>query len=262
MSQLAAPASPALRRPGKGLSVAALVLGIVAAAGCLVPVLNIGSVVLAVVGLILGALALAQRRDGKGMAVAGLVLSVVAVVVAIVVNVVAAAAVTAVDEAVDQAATDAANGYSAVAPEEAAAAQADALPLGTPATVGDYSVIVTAVNQDATQVVADANSFNEAATGRYVVVEVTATYNGTADEANPWVDLTLGYQGTDNRNYDASSCIAVLPNDAFAQPGLRAGGTASYQDCFDVPVEAIAGGLVSVEQFANFSDDQVLWAAG
>ncbi|WP_432512381.1 DUF4352 domain-containing protein [Kineococcus sp. SYSU DK001] len=263
MSQFVAPPPPqAVPRRGKGLAVAALVIGIVAAAGCLVPVLNIGSIVLAVVGLVLGVVALVRRADGKGMSVAGVVLSLVAIVVAIVVNVAAGAALTAVDEAVDQAATDAANGYSTVDPQDAEQAAAAAVALGTPARVGDYTVTVTAVNQDATQVIAEANPFNEAAQGRYVLVDLTATYDGQAPEANPWIDLTTGFQGTDARNYSTTSCTATLPNSAFDQPGLRAGGTASYQVCFDVPAEAIAGGLVSVEQFADFQDDQVVWALG
>lgn len=263
MSQFVAPPPPqTVPHRGKGLAVAALVLGIVAAAGCLVPLLNIGSIVLAVVGLALGIVALARRADGKGLSIAGVVLSGVAIVVAIAVNVAAGAALTAVDEAVDQAATDAANGYSTVEPEAAEEVAASALALGTPAEVGDYSVTVTAVNQDATQVIADANSFNAAADGRYVLVDLTATYNGDQPEANPWIDLTTGFQGTDARNYSTTSCDAVVPNAAFDQPGLRAGGTASYQVCFDVPVEAIAGGLVSVEQFANFEDDQVAWKLG
>lgn len=262
MSQFVAPPPQTVPRRGRGLAVAALVLGIVAAAGCLVPVLNVGSIVLAVVGLVLGLVALVRRADGKGLSIAGVALSAAAIVVAIVVNVAAGAALTAVDEAVDQAATDAANGYSSVDPADAEQAAAAALALGTPARVGDYSVAVTAVTQDATQVVAEANPYNEAAQGRYVLVDLTATYDGQAPEATPWIDLTVGFQGTDARNYATTSCTAVLPNPAFDQPGLRAGGTASYQVCFDVPAEAIAGGLVSVERFANFQDDQVAWSLG
>ncbi|WP_432563435.1 hypothetical protein [Kineococcus sp. SYSU DK003] len=224
--------------------------------------LNIGSILLAVVGLVLGAVALARRAEGKGMAVAGVVLSVVAVVVAIVVNLLAGAAVDAVDQAVDQAVTDTENGYSTLAPDEAAAAQAEALPIGTAATVGDYTVTVTAVNQDATQAMAEANPFNEPAAGRYVLVDLAVTYNGTAEEANPWLDLSTDYQATDARNYSASSCAAVEPTSPATLPALRAGGSATYQECFDVPAEAIAGGVVAVEQNFNFSDDQVVWAAG
>lgn len=258
LSQFVAPTPPAVRR-GKGLAVAALVLGIVAVAGCFVPLLNIGSIVLALIGLTLGIVALARGAEGRGLAVAGVVLAAVAVIVAITVNALAGKALNAVSEAADQAATDTANGYSSLAPEDAEA-RGSAHAIGTQATVGDYTVSVDSVTQDATRIVADANQFNTPATGRYVLVDVTATYNGTADEASPWIDLTLGFQGTDARNYSTTSCDAALPNSSFDQPGLRTGGTATFQECFDVPAAAIADGLVTVEQFANFADDRVAWS--
>jgi hypothetical protein len=64
-------------RPGRGLSVTALVMGIVAAVLFWVPGLNL---VMAVIATVFGAvgLAIAIRRNGpKGMAIAGLVLGVV-----------------------------------------------------------------------------------------------------------------------------------------------------------------------------------------
>lgn len=260
MSHITTPAPAPAEASGKGLSVAALVLGIVAAAGCLVPVLNIISIVTAVVGLVLGIVALVKRRNGRGLAVAGVVLSIVAVVVAVIVNVLAATAVTAVDDAVDQAVTDAENGYSTVAPEEAAAAVDAALALGTPATVGDYTVAITAVNQDATQAIAEANEFNEPAVGRYVLVDVSVTYNGTEPEANPWIDLDLGFQGTDARNYSTASCSAVVPSPAINGPALRTGGSATFQECFDVPADAVAGGLVSADETLSFTSEQAVWS--
>lgn len=253
MSQSAPAMSPAPVRPRNGLAVAALVLGIVAALGCLVPVLNIGSIVLAVVGLVLGLVSLVKRRAGKGMAIAGIVLSVVAIVTAIIVNVAAAAVVSGVDQAV----TDTENGYSAADADDQSAAAA-ALAPGTPATIGDYTVAVTSVQTNANQVIAEANPLNAPPTGQYVLVDLTVTNNGQ-EEAAPWVDVTTEFQGADARNYSTTSCTAVVPNMGIMQPNLRPTGTSSYQVCFDVPVEAIGGGVVAVEQFGNLSDDQVVW---
>lgn len=256
MSHTAPAPSPAPVRPRTGLAVTALVLGILAAVGCAIPVLNIGSIVLGVVALALGIVSLVKRRPGKGMAIAGVVLSVVAIVGAIIANVVAAAVVTSVDQAV----TDAGNGYSEVAPEDAAAVAETALAIGTVAPVADYSVTVTGVVQNANDVIAAANEFNEAPVGQFVLVELTTTYNGDT-EGNPWIDLSPSFMGTDARDYSTTSCSAVLPNDGFTQPTLRTGGTTNYQVCFDLPAEAISGGHVSVEGLLDFTGEPAVWNA-
>lgn len=81
----------------KGMAVAALVLGILAILGCLIPVLNIFSILLAIVGLILGVLAVRKAKQpthgGRRMGVAGIVLSVLAIVGAILANVIFGVAV-------------------------------------------------------------------------------------------------------------------------------------------------------------------------
>jgi hypothetical protein len=71
-----------------GLSIASMVLGIVALVfGCCVPVVTY---ICAIVGVILGAVALAKHAGGKGMAIAGLVCSIVALIPAIYITVVGA----------------------------------------------------------------------------------------------------------------------------------------------------------------------------
>jgi hypothetical protein len=78
----------ALIRPTNGLATAALVLGIVAAAGALVPFVNIGSMIIAIVGAVLGAVALARARTlqvGLIRAWFGIILSLATIPVALVV---------------------------------------------------------------------------------------------------------------------------------------------------------------------------------
>jgi uncharacterized membrane protein (UPF0136 family) len=78
-----------LPRPTNGLATAALVLGIVAAAGALIPFLNIGSMIIAVIGAILGATALARARTvqvGFIRAWFGIILALATLPVAIVVT--------------------------------------------------------------------------------------------------------------------------------------------------------------------------------
>lgn len=69
-------------KPRSGFAIAALVLGIVAAATSFMPIINNASFFIALIGLILAIVAIAGIRkgknSGKGLAVAGLVLSIVA----------------------------------------------------------------------------------------------------------------------------------------------------------------------------------------
>lgn len=69
-------------KPKSGFAIAALVLGIVAAATSFMPIINNASFFIALIGLILAIVAIAGIRkgknSGKGLAVAGLVLSIVA----------------------------------------------------------------------------------------------------------------------------------------------------------------------------------------
>lgn len=59
---------------GKGLSIAAMVLGIVAVVLCCIWYLSIPCAILAIIFGIIG-----KKRDGRGMAIAGLVLGIVAI---------------------------------------------------------------------------------------------------------------------------------------------------------------------------------------
>lgn len=75
--------------PGKGLAIAALVLGILALLGSWIPVLNVVSILMAIVGIILGGVALSKIRkgtaSGRGMALGGIITSVLAILVAVLV---------------------------------------------------------------------------------------------------------------------------------------------------------------------------------
>ena len=59
---------------GKGLSIAAMVLGIVSVVFCCVWYLSIPCSILAIIFGIIG-----KKRDGRGMAIAGLVLGIIAI---------------------------------------------------------------------------------------------------------------------------------------------------------------------------------------
>lgn len=68
---------------GAGMAIASMVLGILALLlSCCVPYVPF---VLALIGIILGGVALAKKTAGKGMAIAGLVCSIIAFIPAILV---------------------------------------------------------------------------------------------------------------------------------------------------------------------------------
>lgn len=80
--QTATPQPP--QKMGSGLGIAALILGIFALVGAVIPFLNYVAWVIGVVGLILGIIALVQKNRRKGVAVAGTIISAVAIVLSIV----------------------------------------------------------------------------------------------------------------------------------------------------------------------------------
>ena len=76
-------------RPTSGLAIAGLVLGIIGAVLCWIPIVNNVAAVLGVVGLILAVFGIVvtgekHRKSGRGLAIAGAVLSVIAIVVTLV----------------------------------------------------------------------------------------------------------------------------------------------------------------------------------
>ncbi|WP_251439052.1 MmpS family transport accessory protein [Microbacterium sp. USTB-Y] len=94
------------QKTGSGLGIAALILGIVALVGAVIPFLNYVAWVVGVVGLILGIIALVQKNRRKGVAVAGTIVSGVAIILSIVLAIVYTVAfASAVSSAVDSAAS-------------------------------------------------------------------------------------------------------------------------------------------------------------
>ncbi|MFV0458131.1 MAG: DUF4190 domain-containing protein [Actinomycetales bacterium] len=262
------PAGPVPPAGRKGMAIASLVLGILALLGSWIPLLNFGSILFAIVGAILGIVALARHLGGRGMAIAGVILSVISLIVAVLFVFLWGSAFNSVSEAIDSAtvysSTDQADGSEATTDTPAedipATGSSAAMALGETGTVGEYTVTVTGVTENANALVQEANEFNDPPTGQYVVLDTTVTYNGTED-GTPWLDLTWTFQGTDARNYSEASC-SLGDVDAMQQPDLRQGGSTSYSVCFDAPAEAIAGGTIVAEETLSFSDETISWKLG
>jgi len=134
------------------------------------------------------------------------------------------------------------------------------IPLGQAALVGDYRVTITGVDTNADAAIAAANMFNDPPTGRYMLVDITATYTG-GTEGHPGFELSAVYNGTDARQYSDTDCGQVTPNPSLDAPRLNPGGTASFQFCMDVPPLAIDGGVLFVEPRYSSPSDRVYYAA-
>lgn len=120
-------------KPRSGFAIAALVLGIVAAATSFMPIINNASFFIALIGLILAIVAIVGIRkgknSGKGLAVAGLVLSIVAGLLVLGTQAFYSAVL---DEAVDQS-TQQLNKMTGDATD-------DILGVDVEVTIGDYSI--------------------------------------------------------------------------------------------------------------------------
>jgi len=120
-------------KPRSGFAIAALVLGIVAAATSFMPIINNASFFIALIGLILAIVAIAGIRkgknSGKGLAVAGLVLSIAAGLLVLGTQAFYSAVL---NEAVDQS-TQQLNKMTGDATD-------DILGVDVEVTIGDYSI--------------------------------------------------------------------------------------------------------------------------
>ena len=255
------PAPPAPVK-GSGLAITALVLAILALVLCWVPIINNLAAVLALIGLAFGIPAAVSarrgRRAGRGQATASVVLSVLALVGVFATQAMYVAAIDEVVEDMDDRAAGRGTDLGAVGE---AARDSAALAVGQTATVGDYTVTVTAIDTEAGAEIAAANSFNDSPTNQYVLVDATVTYvgDGTGD---PWIDLSAGVLGSDGRQYDDGATSAVTPRSGEDMVTLRDGGSSQVDFVMDVPAGALAGAEFFVGESFSFDADAAVWAIG
>jgi hypothetical protein len=231
------PASVPGSRRGKGLAIAALVLGVVAFLGAFIPFVDYVVVVPALVAIVLGIIALVRRSAGRALAWTGLVLGVVGLVLSIVLAVVYTNAfISAVDESSTSApaattaapptvpedqGTPAAPSATPAAPSTATGATADdPLPIGTSVTgrsqgAPQWIVSIGAPTLDATAAVLAANPDNTppAAGMQYATVPVTAEYVGSTF-GSPQIEIDVQFVGADGTVYPEDE-LSIAPADAL-----------------------------------------------
>lgn len=251
--------------PGRGLAITALIIGIAALLGVAIPVLNVFSAILAVVGLILGFVAL-SKATAKGLPLSGIIVSGVALLLSIVFIVVYIAGFANVvndvndgTSIVDEAPAD----DEAAAPEEPAESEQgtrdNPAPLGTTIEITEfgepiYELTMGPAVLEANAAVLDANMFNEppAAGFQYALVPVTVTYVGT-ETGTPWIDLSIEFVSAAGTTHTQGDSLSVAPSPTLLEINeLYAGASGTGNVVILIPIENAAGGTWAVS--ALFGD--------
>lgn len=128
------------------------------------------------------------------------------------------------------------------------------LAVGDEGIVGDWGVKVIEIKADAGGDIEAANDFNDPpSNGRYMSVRIEATYDGD-EEGSPDGSLVVALSGSDGVQYKDFECGAVVSNESV--PELEPGGKATFGVCLDVKPEAIAGGVLFVEELVSFDHEE------
>lgn len=246
----APPGPPQPTPPAKNaLGIVAFIVAIVGFVFACIPGALIVGWILLPIAFILAIVSLFMKGKGKALGIAGLVISVVGTIVGVIVFV--ALVASSVGEAfsggettVTQPDGEEATGQDA---GDDQGTRSNPYPIGTAITQGDWTVTVNSVNLDATAEVTAENLFNEApdAGTVYILVNVTATYNGSdPDGETPWV--TLAYVTADGNTISSTDKLLVPP-DSFDRMGtLYEGASITGNFAFQVPAETAAEGALAV----------------
>lgn len=267
------PAAPPAK-PGNGFGLAALIVGICALIGAFIPFINYASGVLAVVGIILGIIAITRKNKPKKAGAAGLIISAIALILSIVLAITYTAAfVTAVDESLPQANVKDSEEAAAAPAEEVEADAAAAVgtrenpaPIGstveiTAAGVPTYEVTLGAPTLDATTIMAAEDLYNEAAPAgfQYAILPIAVTYVGT-ETGTPWIDLSVSFVSAAGTTHTESDVFASGPSPSFMEINeLYPGASGTAEIVIAIPTADAAAGTWTVEPL--FLGDTFFFAA-
>lgn len=257
------PPAPGPTKGSNGLATAGFVLGLLGLLGSWIPVLNILSIILAVVGIVFGAIGLARStraNGGRGLAIAGLVLGALGIVIAIVVNV---AFVDAVDEAIDETTSTSveapsssegeaeSGGDSASKDSELGTSRNNPAPLGSAVTGDNWTVTINSVQE----VNSDSYDQAPAAGSTLLLINMTATYNGD-DEQGSTAWASVKYVGVDGTTSDSTSgsTMFIAENGFDSLKTLYKGASVRGDELIEVPVDNWKDGVLAVSP-GMLSDD-------
>ena len=136
--------------------------------------------------------------------------------------------------------------------------QDDPLPVGAAADVGDWNVTVIEA-RDGTTAIMEANEVNHPPTDGsiYVLVRLSATYEGYGSATADAGYLNVGYVGSDGRTYTEAECLAVPPDDLTER--VAKGETATGTQCVEVPADVFGTGTLFVETPIGTGHERVWW---
>jgi hypothetical protein len=144
---------------------------------------------------------------------------------------------------------------------EVASSQDAPLPVGATGVVGSLQVTVTAVTLDAGSEIMAAYPYNDppASGNQFVMVTVTVTNTGSTP-VTPWMALSfqaLADSGTSYNEYD-NGC-GIIPNAAMNSGDLFAGGTATFNVCWQVPSADAESLVMFVDPLTTPDDSARAW---
>lgn len=253
------PPPPAGSKPKSGLTLAALIVGIVAIVCAVIPGLSFIAFLPALTALGLGIAGLVSKAPGRGKAVTGVILGPIALLVAIIVSigVIAGGVVQTVDEAdpapVTEEEADPEPEPVEEAPEEGT--RENPSPAGSTIVISDNSgpiweVTIGAANLNAADIIAAENMFNEPADAgsQYILVPVTFTYVGTTS-GTPWLDIDIEYVSAAGTTHTEE--FVVAPNQISDINEMYNGATATGNLVVMAPSTDIELGTWAISTFMS-----------
>jgi hypothetical protein len=263
---------PLPTKSGNGLGLAALIVGGIALVGSFIPFLNYATGVIAIIGLVLGIIALFLKGRSKGLAIAGTIVSFLAMILSIILAIVYTSAfIVSVDDAVSvDPPAIIEEGEAAPAPESqgdestsAEGTRESPVPFGSTVTISTFEgpvweVVANAPTLAATDQIKAANAFNAdpAPGNQYAILPVSATYLG--EESGRPFDLAFTYVSPAGHSYDGA--FVVMDGQLSEVDELFAGATGTGNVIIEIPIEGAEQGVWGVSYI--LSDDNLYFGIG
>lgn len=232
-----------------GLAIAGFVVALFAILGSFIPVINFGSILLAVIGLILAGIGLAKARtsgSGKGLAITGLILGVLTIIIAIAANVGAAKVIdNALDDVTGSSVAPPSSGDNSDAEgdSDAGSSRTNPAPIGSTITGGDWAVTINSVTTTET----DMYDSSAADGSVLLVVNLTAKYTGDDEQGStPWAQVKfVTADGTTISSTDGSTMF-VAEDEFDILSKVYEGGSVTGDQIIEVPADTWKDGVLAV----------------
>lgn len=233
------------------LGIIALVCAIIGAITAVIPGMLIIGWVLLPIAFILGLVALFFRDKKKGTAIAAVIVSIIGTLAGVI------AFLFVVDNAFNDAFGDGdttvsneaggSEGSDNAGSGDAGSTRDNPLPIGSTLESDDWAITINSVNLDATDAIMAENPFNEApAEGmKYILVNYTVTYNGTAPEGS-YPEATVAYVTVDGNTVNAHDTMVVTPEAFDGASTLYEGASTTGNQAYMAPADSAEQGTLAV----------------